>query len=280
VIETMKNTIRTLVIGTALTLTGCPSESKPDAAPAVVAANPTNPAMNPAGTPPPPPAPLTAEDKQKALYGFGALIAERTPVKAAEFNEEDLAEVIKGMKDAATQGKELAVKLEEYGPKVEQLLNEKQAMKAETEKKKGTDFLAKMAKEKGAQKTASGLIYFETTAGTGKSPVATDTVSVHYKGTTTDGNEFDSSYKRGQPTEFPLNGVIKCWTEGVAKMKVGGKAKLVCPSDIAYGDRGAGSSIPGGATLVFEVELLGIKDPVAAPKPGAVPDLGVPPQGK
>ncbi len=258
------------MLGTALSLTGCPSESKPDAAApaAVIAATPKMPEA------PPPPPPLTAEDRQKALYGFGALIAERTPVKAADFNEADLAEVIKGMKDAAA-GKELAVKMEEFGPRVEQLLNEKQAAKAEGEKKKGTDFLAKAAKEKGAKKTASGLVYLETTPGKGKSPLATDTVSVHYKGTLIDGTEFDSSYKRGQPTEFPLNGVIKCWTEGVAMMKVGGKSKLVCPSDIAYGDRGAGANIPGGSTLVFEVELVSIKDPVQAPP--AVPNLGVPP---
>jgi FKBP-type peptidyl-prolyl cis-trans isomerase FkpA len=260
----VKTTLRTLLVGCALALTACPSESKVDAA---TAAPVTNTAVTPpTPTPPPPPPPLTEEEKKKAMYAFGALIAERTPVKAAGFSQEDLDEVIKGMKDAAG-GKELAVKLEDYGPKVEQLLNEKQAMKAEVEKKKGAEFLAKAAKEKGATKLPSGLIYVETQAGTGKSPVATDTVSVHYKGTLTDGTEFDSSYKRNAPTEFPLNGVIKCWTEGVAKMKVGGKAKLVCPSDIAYGDRGAGANIPGGATLVFEVELLAIKDP-AAPPPG------------
>ena len=187
-------------------------------------------------------------------------------MKGAGFSTEDLNEVVQGLKDAAG-GKPLAVKLEEFGPKVEQLLNEKQAARAEVEKKKGVDFLAKAAREKGATKEKSGLIFFSTVTGTGKQPAVTDTVSVHYKGTLMDGTEFDSSYKRGQPAEFPLNGVIKCWTEGVAKMKVGGKAKLVCPSDIAYGDRGSGASIPGGATLVFEVELLGIKDP-AAPPPG------------
>jgi FKBP-type peptidyl-prolyl cis-trans isomerase FkpA len=273
----MKTSIRIVILGAALVLTACPADNKPDAgAPATAAVNPVNPALNPTNplpTPPPPP-PLSAEDKQKALYAFGALIAERTPVKAADFSEADLAEVVKGMKDAAA-GKELQFKMEEFGPKVEQLLNEKQAAKAEAEKKKGTEFAAKAAKEKGAKKTASGLIYVETQAGTGKSPAATDTVSVHYKGTLIDGTEFDSSYKRGQPTEFPLNGVIKCWTEGVAMMKVGGKSKLICPSDIAYGDRGAGANIPGGATLVFEVELLGIKDPAAMAPP--IPNLGVPP---
>jgi FKBP-type peptidyl-prolyl cis-trans isomerase FkpA len=267
----VKTTFRTLLIGSALAFTACPSETKPDAAVAVAPV--TNTITPPAVTPPPPPPPLTAEDKQKAMYVFGALIAERTPVKAAGFSQEDLEEVVKGMKDAAAN-KELAVKLEEYGPKVEQLLNEKQAAKAEGEKKKGTEFAAKAAKEKGATKLPSGLIYVETQAGTGKQPVATDTVSVHYKGTLIDGTEFDSSYKRNAPTEFPLNGVIKCWTEGVAKMKVGGKAKLICPSDIAYGDRGAGANIPGGATLVFEVELLAIKEP--APPPG-MPTIAPPP---
>ncbi|MFT3708614.1 MAG: FKBP-type peptidyl-prolyl cis-trans isomerase [Archangium sp.] len=276
----MKNSIRFILVSAALVLTACPADNKADAgAPvAVNTVNPVNPALNPTNplpTPPPPP-PLTAEEKQKALYAFGALIAERTPVKAAEFSEADLAEVVKGMKDAAA-GKDLLYKMDEFGPKVEQLLNEKQAAKAEAEKKKGTEFAAKAAKEKGAKKTASGLIYVETQAGTGKSPSATDTVSVHYKGTLIDGTEFDSSYKRGQPTEFPLNGVIKCWTEGVAMMKVGGKSKLICPSDIAYGDRGAGANIPGGSTLVFEVELLAIKDPAAMAPPPGIPNLGVPP---
>ncbi|MFZ5786675.1 MAG: FKBP-type peptidyl-prolyl cis-trans isomerase [Acidobacteriota bacterium] len=277
----MKTTFRMMLLGAALTFSACPSDTKTDAGAAAPTTATTTPTTPTTPTPPPPPPPLSAEDKQKALYGFGVLIAERTPVKQAEFSEADLQEVLAGMKDAA-MGKEPAVKMEEFGPKVEQLLNEKQAAKAEAEKKKGAEFAAKAAKEKGAKKTASGLVYQELTAGTGKSPAATDTVSVHYKGTLIDGKEFDSSYKRGQPTEFPLNGVIKCWTEGVAMMKVGGKAKLVCPSDIAYGDRGAGANIPGGSTLVFEVELLGIKEPVQAPPPGpnTVPDLGVPPPKK
>ena len=108
--------------------------------------------------------------------------------------------------------------------------------------------------------TASGLIYQSLQEGTGASPKATDRVSVHYRGTFPEsGREFDSSYKRNQPTEFPLNGVIACWTEGVQKMKVGGKAKLTCPPEIAYGARGAGSAVPPNATLHFEVELLGVQ---------------------
>jgi FKBP-type peptidyl-prolyl cis-trans isomerase FkpA len=107
-------------------------------------------------------------------------------------------------------------------------------------------------------KTSSGLIYRELRAGSGASPTGADTVKVHYRGTLINGTEFDSSYKRNEPAEFPLNRVIPCWTEGLQRMKIGGKAQLVCPSSIAYGERGSPPVIPGGATLVFEVELLGI----------------------
>jgi len=118
---------------------------------------------------------------------------------------------------------------------------------------------AQAAKEPGAAVSASGLVYRALKEGTGPSPKATDTVKVHYRGTFPDGREFDSSLKRGEPAEFPLDKVIKCWTEGVQRMKVGGKAKLTCPSAIAYGERGAGGGlIPPNATLQFEVELLGI----------------------
>jgi FKBP-type peptidyl-prolyl cis-trans isomerase FkpA len=121
-----------------------------------------------------------------------------------------------------------------------------------------SDVAAKAAKEAGAVVTKSGLVYRTLHEGKGPSPAASDTVRVHYQGTFPDGREFDSSYKRGQPTEFPLNRVIPCWTEGVQRMKVGGKAKLTCPSSIAYGERGAGGVIPPNATLVFEIELLDV----------------------
>ena len=107
--------------------------------------------------------------------------------------------------------------------------------------------------------TASGLVYESLKDGNGDSPKATDTVKVHYKGTFLDGKEFDSSYKRGEPTEFPLNRVIPCWTEGVQRMKPGGKAKLTCPPSIAYGAGGAGGVIPPNATLNFEVELVSVR---------------------
>ena len=119
--------------------------------------------------------------------------------------------------------------------------------------------LAAAAKEPGAKVTASGLVINMVKEGTGTQPTATSTVKVHYRGMFPDGREFDSSYKRNEPIEFPLNGVIKCWTEGVALMKVGGAARLTCPSSIAYGARGAGGVIPPNATLVFEVQLLGVR---------------------
>ncbi|MDZ7937137.1 MAG: FKBP-type peptidyl-prolyl cis-trans isomerase [Rhodoferax sp.] len=117
---------------------------------------------------------------------------------------------------------------------------------------------AASAKEPGAVVSSTGLVYRALKEGSGASPKASDTVKVHYRGTFPDGREFDSSYKRGEPISFPLSGVIPCWTEGVQRMKVGGKAKLTCPPQIAYGARGAGGVIPPNATLLFEVELLGI----------------------
>ena len=122
-----------------------------------------------------------------------------------------------------------------------------------------TDPLASAAAETGAVVTPSGLVYRSLKDGKGASPAATDTVQVHYRGTFPDGREFDSSYKRNKPASFPLNRVIKCWTEGLQRMKVGGTARLTCPAAIAYGDKGAGGGeIPPGAVLRFEVELLAI----------------------
>lgn len=120
------------------------------------------------------------------------------------------------------------------------------------------DLAATAAKEKGAVVLPSGLVFQSLKEGTGRTPAATDTVRVHYRGVLADGKEFDSSIARGQPAEFPLSRVIPCWTEGVQRIKVGGKARLTCPPGIAYGSRGAGGAVPPNATLQFEVELLGI----------------------
>jgi FKBP-type peptidyl-prolyl cis-trans isomerase FkpA len=119
-------------------------------------------------------------------------------------------------------------------------------------------FLDKAAKEPGSIKTPSGLIYTEVEPGAGASPTATDTVRMHYRGTFMDGTEFDSSYKHSEPVEVPLNKMIPCWTEGVQRMKAGGKARLVCPASIAYGAEGHPPVIPGGATLIFEIALVDV----------------------
>jgi FKBP-type peptidyl-prolyl cis-trans isomerase FkpA len=194
-------------------------------------------------------------EDQKVLYTIGTWLGQQV----APFNlqKDELKFVEAGLKDAVNKNKP-AVDPEVYGPKLNELAHTRMAAKAETEKKKAAPFLEKAAKEKGAVKLPSGVVYVEEKAGNGASPKATDKVRVHYEGTLTDGKVFDSSIKRGQPAEFPLDPVIPCWTEGVQKMKVGGKAKLVCPADQAYGDRGAPPDIPGGATLVFQVELLDI----------------------
>jgi FKBP-type peptidyl-prolyl cis-trans isomerase FkpA len=199
-------------------------------------------------------------EEEKTLYALGLTIGRSLSVFSLTPAQ---LEFVRAGLYAQVKGEKPAVSLEEYGPKIQAMATARQSAKSEAEKKRGEEYLAKAAKEKGAEKTASGLIYQQLKAGTGPSPTATDTVKVHYRGTLIDGKEFDSSYKRNEPASFPLNGVIPCWTEGVQKMKAGGKARLVCPSAIAYGDRGSPPEIPGGATLIFEVELLevGAKSP-------------------
>ena len=161
------------------------------------------------------------------------------------------------------------VDLETYGPKLNDLAKSRLAAVAAAEKKSGAAFLEKEAAQPGAKKQPSGFVYKETKAGTGATPKATDTVKVHYKGTLTDGTVFDSSIDRKEPAVFPLNGVIPCWTQGVQLMKEGGSARLVCPSELAYGDEGRPPRIKGGATLVFEVQLLSIEK--NAPPAAAAP---------
>jgi FKBP-type peptidyl-prolyl cis-trans isomerase FkpA len=209
--------------------------------------------------------PQTWTDEQKLFYALGLSIGRS--VSVFDLSPEEL-EFLRAGLYAQVKGETPAVPLEEYGPKFQELAKERGVRKATAEKERGKAFQEKAAQEPGAVRTESGLIYQELRAGTGESPKAANVVKVHYRGTTIDGKEFDSSYKRNEPARFPLNGVIPCWTEGVQKMKVGGKARLVCPSDIAYGERGAPPSIPGGATLLFEVELLEVSTEAPA-VPGA-----------
>ena len=200
----------------------------------------------------PPPAP-SMTDEEKTIYSLGLTIFRS--LGQFDLSPAEIELVKRALTDAAAN--KPAVDLNTWGPKIQPLATSRQARVAEREKTASKAYLEKVAAEAGSVKTDSGLIYRELTAGTGDSPKATDTVKVNYRGTFTNGTEFDSSYSRNQPAKFPLNGVIKCWTEGLQKMKVGGKSRLVCPSDIAYGDGGR-PGIPGGATLVFEIELLSI----------------------
>ena len=194
-------------------------------------------------------------DDQKTMYALGMIISQSLAPFA--LSESELDFVRAGMTDGVLK-KTPKVDLPTYGPKVNQVQQARAAAQAETEKKAGAAYLDKATKEAGAKKTESGAIVTTIKEGKGEQPKATDTVKVHYHGTLIDGTVFDSSVKRGEPATFPLNQVIKCWTEGVQLMKVGGKSKLVCPSAIAYGDRGSPPTIKPGATLVFEVELLEI----------------------
>ena len=195
-------------------------------------------------------------DDDKTLYALGLQIGGTLMPYGLSATEIEF--VKRGLADAAL-GTKPEVDAATYGPKVRDIMQSHIAKKAEGEKTRSAAFLATAAKESGAQALPSGLVYTEMTKGNGATPAPTDTVKVNYRGTLVDGTEFDSSYKRNEPVEFPLNGVIPCWTEGLQKMAVGGKAKLVCPSAIAYGDNGRPPVIPGGATLIFEVELLEVK---------------------
>jgi len=194
-------------------------------------------------------------DDEKTLYAIGYVTGGR--VQFLQLKPNELKMVEQGFHDAAAGAKAKA-EPEERQDAINKLAQARSNAAADKEKGSSKDFLAKAAQEKGAQKTPSGLVIKVVRPGNGPTPKETDKVKVNYEGRLINGTVFDSSYKRGQPAEFPLNGVIKCWTEGVQKMHVGEEAQLVCPSDIAYGDHGHPPTIPGGATLVFKVELLGI----------------------
>ena len=200
-------------------------------------------------------APAVQTDQDKTLYAVG--LANGQNVQDFKLTEAEIEIVALGLRDSVL-GVEPKAELEVYGPRIQMLMQERMSASAGAEKQASDAWVAEQASLPGAQRSDSGVVVISMTEGTGESPTATSTVRVHYHGTLRDGSVFDSSVDRGEPISFPLSNVISCWTEGVQKIKVGGKAKLVCPSETAYGDQGSGS-IPGGAALAFEVELLAIE---------------------
>jgi len=258
----MRHLLTSLVLVLALAvqaLAGQAPAPKPAAPATSKPAAPTPPRPAPPRAAAPARAGVPVTDEEKAIYSLGLLMMR-------SLNQFDLSpaelEIIKRALSDASAGKP-AIDLAEWGPSIEPLAGARRARVAVREKAASATYLAKAATEPGAIKTESGLVFRDVSPGTGESPKATDNVKVHYRGTLINGTVFDSSYDRNEPAVFNLSGVVRCWTEGVQRMKVGGKAHLVCPSDLAYGDQGR-PTIPGGAALVFDVELLEI---VSGPLP-------------
>lgn len=195
-------------------------------------------------------------DEEKAFYAIGTALAGNLQ-QFKPISDREIELVVQGLRDVVGD-KTPAVDQKEGGALIRTMMQSRQEKAASVETAAAAKFLAAEAAKPGAKKTGSGLIITQLKPGNGPSPAATDTVRVHYHGTLRDGTVFDSSVERGQPAEFALNRVIPCWTEGVALMKVGSKARLVCPAEIAYGSRGAPPRIMPGAALAFEVELLEI----------------------
>ncbi len=196
------------------------------------------------------------EDEQKSLsYSLGLLLGDRFTKR---FGDIDYDVLIEGLSQAH-EGEETQITLEEAQANLQKFEQEAAKASQVAAAAEGQKYLEENKTKDGVEVTESGLQYEVITEGDGPKPAATDTVSVHYVGTLLDGTEFDSSVARGQPAEFPLNGVIPGWTEGLQLMNTGSKYRFVIPSELAYGERGAGQAIGPGATLIFEVELLEIK---------------------
>ncbi|HTJ80018.1 MAG TPA: FKBP-type peptidyl-prolyl cis-trans isomerase [Rariglobus sp.] len=237
----------------------------------------------PAATAPEAAAPKFTE--AQLLETFGWFVGRRIGMSELGFTPEQTAAVIKGIQESAA-GKESPFKIEEVGPELDKFMQAKQAeytakLKAKSQGE-SSKFFTEIKAKKGVIALPSGLCYEIVKEGTGPFPKATDTVKVHYTGTLVDGKKFDSSVDRGEPAEFPLNGVIPGWTEGLQKINKGGKIKLYVPSDLAYGDQGRPPTIPPAATLIFDVELLDIKEtpaPAAAPAEAGAPAEAAAPAG-
>lgn len=194
-------------------------------------------------------------DAEKTIYTLGQMDSRR--LQNFDLSAQEFMVWVKGVKDGL-DGKAGKVDMQAFSKEISKLGDERSKRVAEAEKKESLAHLTKMKAQEGAETLASGVIFKESKAGEGVNPKADSMVKVHYHGTLRNGEVFDSSVDRGNPATFPLNRVIPCWTEAVQKMKVGGKATVTCPSDKAYGDRGAPPKIKPGAALTFEIELLEI----------------------
>ena len=225
--------------------------AEPDAG-AEEAVAPEPPSQPDAGASEPAPVVLRNDD-DRTIYALGLVLSRN--IAEFELSASEVELVKRALSDAASGAP--AVELDTWEPKINELVSARAAIAAERRNAVGAAFLSEAAARAGAQRTESGIVYRELTAGSGASPAASDTVRVNYRGTLIDGTEFDSSYERNEPAEFGLGQVIPCWTEGMQMIKVGGKAELVCPADLAYGQNGQ-PNIPANSTLVFEVELLAI----------------------
>ena len=206
-------------------------------------------------SPAPPTVPELKTDEEKTIYALGLVISDN--IGEFHLSEAELEILKTGLTDGALK-RSRKVELETFGPKIQGFAGARGAQAAVKAKAAGTAVLQKAAAEEGAKKLDSGVVIQTLQEGTGKSPTPADTVNVHYTGTLTDGTVFDSSVKRGQPVSFQVGKVIPCWSQVLPLMKEGGKAKVYCPAEFAYGDRGAPPRIGPGETLIFEVELLQI----------------------
>src|SRR6266536_2476685 len=213
--------------------------------------------------------PPLKDQKDKVSYSIGLNIGSILALQNVEINADALSA---GIKDAIAGKPQLTQdQVKEVMTTFEKDMQSKQKAAGEKNAAEGTKFLEENKKKEGVKMTSSGMQYKVVKEGTGAQPKATDTVTVNYRGTLINGKEFDSSYKRGQPATFPLNGVIKGWTEGLQLMKTGSKYQVFVPPNLAYGDRNVGPDIAPNSTLIFEVELLGVKPPQSAASPAPAP---------
>jgi FKBP-type peptidyl-prolyl cis-trans isomerase FkpA len=204
-------------------------------------------------------------DDDKVFYYLGVLLSRN--LGSFDLSESEAKTVAQGFRDGATDVAEDFDRTT-WQPRIESFRKERFEAAVAKEKEASSAYLEKMAAEPGFEKTDSGLLIKQVEEGDGIMPDVTDIVKVHYEGKLRDGTVFDSSKQRGEPATFPLNRVIPCWTEALQHMKQGGKSEVVCPAEIAYGDRGAPPAIPGGAALTFDVELLEV---IQRPNSGGPP---------